>query len=45
MLTTSVPEVALIVHKMSVYSETGTALRSAVYSWFHSHTLSGPLRN
>lgn len=43
--TASAPEVALIVHKMSVFSVTGTALISAVYVHFHSHTLSGLLRN
>lgn len=45
MLKASVPEVALIVHKMSVCSVTGTALSSAVYLRFHSHTLLGLLRN
>lgn len=45
MHTDSVPEIAFIFHKMSVYSVTGTALSSAVYLQFHSHTLSGFLRN
>lgn len=41
MHTALVPEVAFIVHKMSVYSVTLPAVRSAVYSahivHFHSH--------